>query len=189
MKRAAFLFPGQGAQYPGMGKDWHDRYPAVKRIFEEASDVLKYDLKRVCFEGKSETLKDTRITQPAVLTVSVAALEIFRQEVGIAPVYCAGFSLGEYSALCFAEAIRFEDALRLVQARAELMHEAAETDAGAMLAVRGVGERQGSMAFRAGGRYACGRHCQGSDGQGRNESQVLAADPELRTENGGTCCS
>ncbi|WP_074083258.1 ACP S-malonyltransferase [Paenibacillus sp. P32E] len=139
MERLACLFPGQGSQYSGMGRRWYKEYSIVRRVFEEASEVLKYDLKRICFEGETEQLADTRITQPAIVTLSVAAYQIFVNEVGITPAYYAGHSLGEYSALCCAGVIRFDDMLRLVQVRGQLMYEAVEAGTGLMQAIRGVG--------------------------------------------------
>lgn len=138
MKRVALLFPGQGFQYEGMGKVWSKRFHGADRWFEEANDILGYDLKSICTEGSAAVLSRTEYTQPALLTVSVIALEQYRQEIGIVPVFSAGHSLGEYSALVSSGILSFADALRLVQQRAVAMQEAADAGLGEMAAVRGV---------------------------------------------------
>lgn len=138
MSKTAFIFPGQGSQYPGMGKDLAENFKVARDVFEEADDALGGKLSRLCFEGPEEELKLTANTQPAILTVSVAALRVVEAETGLAADYLAGHSLGEYSALVAAGAIRFADAVRTVRARGTFMQEAVPVGAGAMAAILGV---------------------------------------------------
>ncbi|MGA2769269.1 MAG: ACP S-malonyltransferase [Bryobacteraceae bacterium] len=132
--KIAFLFPGQGSQFAGMGKALADAYAAARRIFEEADEAAGFPLSRLCFEGPEDRLKLTENTQPALLTVSMAAFEVL-QERGFAPDYVAGHSLGEYSALVAAGSLRFADAVRLVRKRGQYMQEAVPPGVGAMAAL------------------------------------------------------
>jgi [acyl-carrier-protein] S-malonyltransferase len=132
--KTAFLFPGQGSQSAGMGKALAETFPAARRIFEEADDALGFAISRLCFEGPEDQLKLTENTQPALLTVSTAAFAVL-QEKGMAPDYVAGHSLGEYSALVAAGALRFADAVRLVRNRGRYMQEAVPSGVGAMAAL------------------------------------------------------
>ncbi len=132
--KTAFLFPGQGSQFAGMGKALHDTYPAARRVFEEADGALGFPISRLCFEGPEEQLKLTENTQPALLTVSVAAFAVLRER-GIRPDYVAGHSLGEYSALVAAGSLRLPDAVRLVRLRGRYMQEAVPAGVGAMAAL------------------------------------------------------
>ena len=118
-----FVFPGQGSQYPGMGNDICDDYEVARNIYAQASDVLGYDIAELSFSDPDEQLNLTRFTQPALLTHSIACLEVFREltDDRLKPAIAAGHSLGEYSALVAAKALSFESALRLVQKRGELM--------------------------------------------------------------------
>jgi [acyl-carrier-protein] S-malonyltransferase len=134
MFKTAFLFPGQGSQFAGMGKSLAEAYPEASRIFEEADSALGFSISQLCFEGPEEELKRTEITQPALLTVSLAALAVLRNK-GVTPDYVAGHSLGEYSALVAAGSLKFEDALRLVQKRGRYMQEAVPDGVGAMAAL------------------------------------------------------
>ncbi|MGE5593628.1 MAG: ACP S-malonyltransferase [Betaproteobacteria bacterium] len=137
MSRVAFIFPGQGSQYPGMGRDLVSRYAEARRVFEEADEALGFSLSELCFQGSSQDLALTRNTQPAILAVSVATFEVLRA-MGARPDFVAGHSLGEYSALVSAGAIGFADALRLVSVRGELMQKAVPPGVGGMAAVIGL---------------------------------------------------
>ena len=135
--RMAFVFPGQGSQNPGMGKDLAENFPVARQVFEEADDALGFAISRLCFEGPAEDLQLTENTQPAILTVSVAAFRAI-QEAGIeSPAFVAGHSLGEYSALVAAGALSLTDAVRTVRARGQYMQEAVPVGTGAMAAVLG----------------------------------------------------
>lgn len=133
----AFVFPGQGSQYVGMGKDIYESSPEAKKIFERADDALGFALSKICFEGPDEQLKQTENTQPAIFLHSVAALSGLRAK----PSMVAGHSLGEYSALYAAGAIDFEDAIRLVRLRGELMQRCGMEQPGTMAAVIGLDEK------------------------------------------------
>lgn len=134
MTKTAFLFPGQGSQFAGMGKSLAEARPEARAIFEEADDALGFPLSAMCFEGPEEALKLTENTQPALLTVSVAAWRVLEKE-GILPDFVAGHSLGEYSALVAAGSLRFADAVRLVRNRGRYMQEAVPEGTGAMAAL------------------------------------------------------
>jgi [acyl-carrier-protein] S-malonyltransferase len=134
MSDTAFLFPGQGSQSAGMGALLAQQYAAARRAFEEADEALGFPLSRLCFQGPEEDLKRTENTQPALLTVSVAAYRVL-QEQGIRPSMVAGHSLGEYSALVAADSLNFPDAVRLVRKRGQYMQEAVPEGVGAMAAV------------------------------------------------------
>ena len=133
----AFIFPGQGSQAVGMGKAFYEASPAAKAVFEEANDVLGLDLTRLAFEGPEADLALTANTQPAVLTVSVAAAAVCAEH-GLTPRFAAGHSLGEYSALVVAGALAFRDTVRLVRRRGEFMQAAVPVGVGAMAAIMGL---------------------------------------------------
>lgn len=137
MSDIAFIFPGQGSQAPGMGKDLAERFPEARQVFEEADDALGFAISRLCFEGPAEDLQLTENTQPAILTTSVAALRAMQAAGLPAPAFVAGHSLGEYSALVGAGSLSLADAVRTVRARGRLMQEAVPVGTGAMAAVIG----------------------------------------------------
>jgi len=134
MMKIAFLFPGQGSQYAGMGKSLADAFPVARQVFEEADEALGFALSKLCFEGPEEDLKLTENTQPALVAVSVAAFRVLQQN-GRTPDYVAGHSLGEYSALVASGALDFADAVRLVRKRGRFMQEAVPAGVGAMAAL------------------------------------------------------
>jgi [acyl-carrier-protein] S-malonyltransferase len=133
----AFLFPGQGSQSVGMGKELAARHPIARETFSQADAALGFPLSRLCFEGPEEKLKLTEITQPAILTVSVAAFRVLCEQ-GIKPAYAAGHSLGEYSAHVAAGTLSFEDAVRAVHHRGRYMQDAVPVGKGAMAAILGM---------------------------------------------------
>ena len=135
--KTAFVFPGQGAQYAGMGREVSGKFPVARRVFEEADAALEFSLSRLCFEGPEEDLKLTENTQPAILTTSIALFRIL-EEKGILPDFVAGHSLGEYSALVAAGALKLSDAVRLVRRRGRYMQEAVPVGEGAMAALLGL---------------------------------------------------
>lgn len=137
MSKVAFLFPGQASQYPGMGRDLAENFPESRAVFEEADEALGFAISKVCFEGDEEALKLTENTQPAILTVSVAAYRALESR-GITPDFAAGHSLGEYSALVAAGALEFADAVKLVRKRGQYMQEAVPAGDGAMAAILGL---------------------------------------------------
>ncbi len=133
----AFLFPGQGSQAVGMGRDLHENFSVARSVFEEADDALGFALSRLCFEGPEQQLRLTAFTQPAIVAVSVAADRVLREH-GVEPNVVAGHSLGEYAALVSAGVLPFADAVRAVHARGAYMQEAVPAGEGAMAAVLGL---------------------------------------------------
>ena len=134
MSKTAFLFPGQGSQFAGMGKSLGDTFPEAARVFEQADEALGFAISKLCFEGPDDALKLTENTQPALLTVSIAAHAVLRAK-GVAADYVAGHSLGEYSALVAAGSLAFADAVRLVRKRGQYMQAAVPAGVGAMAAL------------------------------------------------------
>ncbi|OAT81269.1 ACP S-malonyltransferase [Desulfotomaculum copahuensis] len=137
MSKTAFLFPGQGAQYAGMGRELTEAYPAARRVFQEADEALGFALSRLCFEGPAEELQLTVNAQPAILTTAVACLAVLREK-GVPAGAAAGHSLGEYGALVAAGTLSFADAVRVVRQRGRFMQEAVPPGAGGMTAVLGL---------------------------------------------------
>lgn len=134
----AYIFPGQGSQYPGMGKDLAEKFPAANQVFEDADEALGFSLRELCFNGPAEQLQLTENTQPAILAASVAALRALETEGFPAADFVAGHSLGEYSALVAAGSLSLADAVRTVRARGRYMQEAVPLGAGAMAAILGA---------------------------------------------------
>jgi len=139
MVKAAFIFPGQGAQYTGMGLDIYNKHALGRRIFEEASNLLDFDLIKVCFRGPLQDLSKTDISQPAILVTSIAILRVFRElNPNIIPQASAGLSLGEYSALVASRSLDFKDAVKLVRQRGMFMEDASSKNPGKMLSIIGL---------------------------------------------------
>ncbi|MFZ5640159.1 MAG: ACP S-malonyltransferase [Bacillota bacterium] len=136
--RIAFVFPGQGSQYVGMGKELFDRYTEARETYLEANEALGFDLAAVCFTGPEDMLKKTAVTQPAILTTSIAILRVLQAVSGLQPSVSAGHSLGEYAALVAAGALSFNDAVKVVRNRGEFMEEAAPAGSGGMAAILGL---------------------------------------------------
>jgi [acyl-carrier-protein] S-malonyltransferase len=138
LQMIAFVFPGQGSQHAGMGKELAENFPVAAQVFEEANDAIGMDLRSLCFNGPEDQLKLTTNTQPAILTASVAALRVVEQETGLSPDFVAGHSLGEYSALVCAGGLDFADAVQTVRKRGSFMQEAVPVGVGAMAAIMGI---------------------------------------------------
>jgi [acyl-carrier-protein] S-malonyltransferase len=138
MSKTAFIFPGQGSQYSGMGKELADTFAVARQLFEEADEALGFKLSELCFSGSDADLKLTANTQPAILTASVAVLKVIQQETGLKADYVAGHSLGEYSALVCSGALSFADAVKTVRARGTFMQEAVPVGTGTMAAMLGI---------------------------------------------------
>jgi [acyl-carrier-protein] S-malonyltransferase len=141
MVEVAYIFPGQGAQHIGMGRDLYDNFPAAKDIFDRADSVLKISVKKLCFEGPQEELSTTSNSQPAILTASIAALKAYECSAMAAqhtPRFSLGLSLGEYTSLVAADCMSFEDALMLVRKRGEFMEEASRKNPGKMACILGM---------------------------------------------------
>jgi len=137
--KIAYIFPGQGAQFVGMGKDLYDSFPEAKAVFDKADNVLGFELSKLCFEGPKEKLSSTKFSQPAILTVSIACLKVI-QSIGtdLGVTHALGLSLGEYSALIASSALEFADALKLVYARGQFMEEASRKNPGKMASIIGL---------------------------------------------------
>lgn len=140
MTKAAILFPGQGAQSVGMGREVGEASAKARSVYERANSILGFDLARICFEGPADSLEQTDIQQPAIFVTSMAIFEAWREGLGADEVFThsGGLSLGEYTALCAAGVIRFEDALRLVRRRGELMQQAAKDNPSGMVSLVGA---------------------------------------------------
>jgi len=140
MVETGYIFTGQGAQFVGMGQDLYDKHPAARQVFDKADEVLDFKVTEACFNGPEEHLKKTDICQPAILTTSLAALEVLKAEAGdkIKPIVSAGLSLGEYASLVACGALDLEGALKLVYLRGKYMQEACDQNPGTMASVIGL---------------------------------------------------
>jgi len=155
--REAWVFPGQGSQQVGSGRDLYDAYPAARSLLDEADAILGYPLTRLCFEGPEESLQQTVHAQPAIMVVSLACLAVARAEGTLTgrPAFMAGHSLGQYTALVAAGALSFADGLRLVRERGRLMQEAGERVPGAMAAIMGLPEEKVAAVCQESGAELC----------------------------------
>jgi [acyl-carrier-protein] S-malonyltransferase len=142
MRKLAFLFPGQGAQYVGMGKDFYSSFTIAKEVFDEANDVLHLNLSNIVFNGPQDMLNQTLYSQLGIFVNSVAIMKVIEKEVSLMPFLCAGLSLGEYTALFAAGYITFQDALLLIKKRASFMTEACKQNKGTMAAILGLDDKQ-----------------------------------------------
>lgn len=145
MRKTAFLFPGQGAQYVGMGKDFYASFKEAREIFEQANAILGFDLAALCFQGKQEELNKTSVCQPAILVNSLAILEVLKTNSALCGDTChaaAGLSLGEYTAHVSAGSMAYQDAVRLVYRRGIFMQEACNTNPGGMVCIIGLGDEK-----------------------------------------------
>lgn len=138
----AFVFPGQGSQQVGMGKYFYENFPLAKQTFEQASDAISFDMKKLCFEGSEADLALTENTQPALLCVSTCVQRVLTNEFGLKPAAAAGHSIGEYAALVAAQVMAFDDAIRAVRKRGQAMQAAVPVGEGAMIAVLGLEDNQ-----------------------------------------------
>jgi len=138
--KVAFVFPGQASQYVGMGKDLYEGNSLVKEIYDRAEEILGFELKKICFEGPEELLKQTKITQPAIFVHSYVVSKLLDGK--LKADMTAGHSLGEYSALVYADALDFETALMIVKVRGELMQKAGEQNPGTMAAIVGLDDEK-----------------------------------------------
>lgn len=152
MNKIAFVFPGQGAQYVGMGKDFFDNFSVVKTIFEEASDKINTDMKKLCFEGPENELTRTENTQPAILTASIAILRVLEKE-GIECDITAGLSLGEYASLVKSNVFLFGDAVKLVKKRGEYMQNEVPVGVGTMAAILGLDREKVKLCVESSKQY------------------------------------
>ena len=176
----AFVFPGQGAQSVGMGKDLYEQFPAARELFDRADDILGFRLSKLCFEGPEEELQQTRNAQPAIAVTSLALLRVATElspSLLKKPAFVAGHSLGEYSALVAAGALPFDEAIRLLRTRGELMQSAGEKNPGTMAAVLGLDIPDCEEVCREAGAEVCNVNAPGQIViGGRREAVVRALD-------------
>lgn len=184
----AFVFPGQGAQSVGMGKDLYDQFPSARALFDEADEILGFRLSTLCFEGPEEDLQQTRNTQPAIAVVSLALLKAateVKPELLERPAFVAGHSLGEYTALVASGALGFSDAIRLLRTRGELMQQAGEQQPGTMAAILGLDAADCEEVCRESGAEMCNVNAPGQVVIGGRRDAVARA-MDFATARGAT---
>jgi [acyl-carrier-protein] S-malonyltransferase len=151
-QKIGFLFPGQGAQSVGMGREWAETFEKARRVYEEADRILGTSISKICFEGPEETLTRTLYAQPAIFVTSLALLSVLEEKVPeLKPSFVAGLSLGEFTALVAVGSISFEEGLKLVQTRAELMEKAASRNPGTMISILGLDQAQCNLVAAGSG--------------------------------------
>ncbi len=173
-----FVFPGQGAQFVGMGKDLYEQFPAAREVYDRADEILGFGLSKLCFEGPEEELQQTRNTQPAIAVTSLALLRVAIEEsptLAEQPGYVAGHSLGEYSALVAAGSMPFDDAIRLLRTRGELMQSAGEKNPGTLAAVLGLDVVDCEEICRESGAELCNINAPGQLVIGGTKESVVRA--------------
>ena len=162
VKKLAYIFPGQGAQYAGMGKDLYEEFPAAREIFDKSNDILGIDLVKLCFEGPRHSLSSTSNSQPAIFATSIASLRAMESVIpGLKASVALGLSLGEYSALVAAGSLAFNDALRLVYSRGRFMEDASRKNPGRMASVLGLDLEKVKEACKASGAEVANLNCPG----------------------------
>ena len=160
-EKTAFLFAGQGSQYSGMGKDLYEAFPESRAVFDQSCEALGFDLTKIIFEGPDSSLKPTNISQPAIVTVTIAAFEAFKKRQGVTPCFCAGLSLGEYTALIASGSIDFKQGIALIKKRGEIMEEAAKKHPGKMAAVLDLDADKIAQICRESGCQIANLNCPG----------------------------
>lgn len=178
MGKVAYIFPGQGSQYSGMGLELYQKYASAKAVFDQADEALGFSISELCFEGSEEELKKTVNAQPALLTMSIACLEAAKEELGEnlpAADYMAGHSLGEYTALAASQSIAFSDAVRLAHMRGQYMYDAGQKIPGTMAAVIGMDKEKVEQICKETGAYVANYNCPGQIAISGGKSEIREA--------------